>query len=61
MNRDRLGQTFSVGGFLAIGVGTGLILFGGGTGGNVGSVVLILGLISIMPALRFSVLEDAGS
>lgn len=63
MNPETLGTLFEAGVLLAIPLGIGLIVFGGALHAGVGVVLVILGLIGLMPALRYTVMlpESAGS
>ncbi|MFB6353690.1 MAG: hypothetical protein ABEJ92_06345 [Halobacteriales archaeon] len=63
MDPETLGTLLEVGVLLAIPLGIGLIFFGSALLAGVGVVLVILGLIGLMPALRYTVLlsEPAGS
>ncbi|MFB6309317.1 MAG: hypothetical protein ABEH35_08310 [Haloarculaceae archaeon] len=58
MDQRTLGYAFVVWVAVSIPVGVGLILFGGRIAAMVGAALIMIGLMSLMPAVRFTVLRE---
>ena len=59
MDQGMLGTAFSAWIVVALVVGIGLVVFSGGLALSlIGIVLIVLGLIGIMPALRFTIFKD---